>query len=169
MRRLLPVPIPVVETDVTGNRLFDTTQYVSLVTPINLGQFNKFLEEHISSGLVPTAYMGNYNPLDDDILWLLIHNHPLADQDRTFAAIVYPDTDNEEVITEGVLPALETRFNLPMNRFPGCITRFCEFIRAYVTHRAMHCNHGPAIPITITCRHATYVLHSTQGCTKCPY
>jgi hypothetical protein len=79
MRRLLPVPIPVVETDMTANCLFDTTQYVSMVTPINLGQFNKFLEEHISSGLVPTAYMGNYNPLDDDI-WLLIHNHPLADQ-----------------------------------------------------------------------------------------
>jgi hypothetical protein len=164
--RPLPVPIPVVETDMTGSCLFDTTQYVSLVTPINLGQFNEFLEEHISSGLVPTAYMGNYNPLDDDI-WLLIHNHPLAEQDHNFAAIVYPNTNSEEVIMEGVLPALETRFNLPIHRFPGCITRFCEFIRAYVTRRIMHCNNGTAIPITVTCRHATLcitfypVIHET--------
>jgi hypothetical protein len=141
----------------TGNCLFDTTQYVSMVTPINLGQFNEFLKEYISSGLVPTAYMGNYNPLDEDIC-LLIHNHPLADQDCTFADIVYPNTDSDEVITEGGLPALETRFNLPLNRFPCCITHFCEFIRAYVTCHTMHCNNGIALPITITCRHATLCI-----------
>ncbi len=62
----LPVPILTIETDTTGNRLFDTTQYISMVIPISLGRFNDFLKEHIETGLLPTAYMGNYNPLDDD-------------------------------------------------------------------------------------------------------
>jgi hypothetical protein len=96
-----PVPIPTIETDHTGWRLLDTTQYDTLVVPINLGQFNDFLEEHISTNLVPTTYLGNLTPLDDDC-WILAHNHPLAEQGRTFAAIVYPETDSECILNEGV-------------------------------------------------------------------
>jgi hypothetical protein len=35
IHRPLPVPIPTIETDITGNHLFDTTQYVSIVIPIS--------------------------------------------------------------------------------------------------------------------------------------
>ena len=63
----------------------------------NYLQINNFLEEHITSGLVPTVYMGNLNPIDDDF-YLLLHNHPLAEQDHAFAAIIYPESESERVI-----------------------------------------------------------------------
>jgi len=157
LHRPLPVPIPTIETDTTGTRVFDTTQCVSMVIPINLGQFNDFLEEHIETGLVPTAYMGTFNPLDDDF-WLLIHNHPLADQDHTFLAIIYPGMNSEIVITEGILPALDPRFNLPLDGYRGCITRFCQFVRAYLSRRLTQCNNGLDIPLTVTCRHSTLCI-----------
>jgi hypothetical protein len=72
-----------------------------MVLSITLGQFNDFLEDHISSGLVSTVYTGSLNPLDDDF-WLLLHNYPLSDQHRTFAAIIYPESEIECVISEGV-------------------------------------------------------------------
>jgi hypothetical protein len=143
LQRPHPVPIPTIETDHTGRWLLDTTQYVTLVIPINLGQFNDFLEEHISTHLVPTTYMGNLTPLDDDC-WILAHNHPLAEQDRTFAAIVYPETESERILNEGVLPALETRFHLPT--------------RAYTTRRLSHCNRYHNSPVTVTCWHATVCI-----------
>jgi hypothetical protein len=74
--------------------------------------------------------MGNLTPLDDDC-WILAHNHPLAEQDRTFAAIIYPETESERILNEGVLLALETRFHLPTSSYRGCLVRFCEFVQAY--------------------------------------
>ena len=69
------------------------------------------LEEHISSGIAPVMYMGNLNPLDDDF-WLVTHNHPLAEQDRSFGAIVYPGTNGQAIFDEGIVPALHTWFHL---------------------------------------------------------
>jgi hypothetical protein len=71
--------------------------------------------------------LGNLTPLDDDC-WILAHNHPLAEQDRTFAAIVYAETESECILNEGVLPALETRFHLPTSGYPGCLACFYEFV-----------------------------------------
>jgi hypothetical protein len=122
------------EVDYTGAHFLRTDLYVSMVTPINLGQFDDFLEEHISSRLVPTAYVGNFNPLNKDF-WLLLHNHPLAEQNHTFAAIIYPETDSEPVLTEGVRLALERKFNLPADSYPGCIECFCMFLHAYLARR----------------------------------
>jgi hypothetical protein len=87
-----PRPIPVVETDFTGDEITNTTRYVMLTLPINRGEFNEFLEDHIRDGIVPTTYLGTCTPTDDD-LWILLHDWPLAEQDRTFAAITYPHSD----------------------------------------------------------------------------
>jgi len=118
---------------------------------------NDFLEEHISTNLVPTTYFGNFTPLDDDC-WILAHNHPLAEQDCMFAAIVYPETDSERILNEGALPALETRFHLPTSSYPGCLAHFCEFVRAYSTRRLSQCNRHHNSPVTITCQHATVCI-----------
>jgi hypothetical protein len=39
--------------------------------------------------IAPAHYGGDLNPLNDG-LWLLLHNHPLSEVDRAFAAITYP-------------------------------------------------------------------------------
>jgi hypothetical protein len=158
LRRPHPVPIPTTETDHTGRRLLDTTQYVTLVVPINLGRFNDFLEEHISTNLVPTTYLGNLTPLDDDCQ-ILAHNPPMAEQHCTFAAIVYPETDSERVLNEGVLPVLETRFHLPTSSYPGCLARFCEFVQAYTTRGLSQCNRHYNSPVTLMCVQACYCMH----------
>jgi hypothetical protein len=93
LRRPPPQLIPILETDTTGTQRLRTDRYVTMVLPINLGQFNDFLEDHLSTGLVPTAYMGDFNPHDDDF-WLLLHNLPLAEQDRRHAAIIYPESES---------------------------------------------------------------------------
>jgi hypothetical protein len=69
-----------------------TRRYVTLAFPIQTSEFNDILEDHISRGLVPTTFHGVHNPLDDDI-WMMVHDWPLVDQHRTFAAITYPGTD----------------------------------------------------------------------------
>jgi len=94
LRRPPPQSIPVLETVTTGTVILTIDRFVTMVFPINTGQFNDFLEEHITSGVVPTVYMGNLDPIDDEF-WLLLHNHPLAEQDRTFAAIIYPESESE--------------------------------------------------------------------------
>jgi hypothetical protein len=33
------------------------------------------------------VYMGSLNPIND-VFWLLLHHHPLAEQDHSFAAII---------------------------------------------------------------------------------
>jgi len=137
-----------------------TDRYVTMVLPINLGQFNDFLEDHLSTGLVPTAYMGDLNPHDDDF-WLLLHNLPLAEQDRRHAAIIYPESESEQVIQHGVLPILRERFGLPIEAYPGCIQCFCMVTlldHTFSTYRFMHCTQTASAPVTITCRHATLCI-----------
>jgi len=128
-----------------------------MVLSITLGQFNDFLEDHISSGLVPTVYTVSLNPLDDDF-WLLLHNYPLPDQDRTFAAIIFPESESERVISEGVLQILQERFELPIKSYTGCIERFCSFVRSYIQQRFLTCYQTAAAPVTVTCRHTTLCI-----------
>ncbi len=75
-----PQPIPVISTDFTGTEIINTEQYVTLAIPISHGEFNDMLESHLSDGLAPTEYVGNRNPIDDD-LWIMLHAWPLAEQD----------------------------------------------------------------------------------------
>ena len=125
--------------------------------PINLEQFNGFLEEHIESGIVPTVYTGDLN-LFDDGFWLLLHNYPLAEQDCCHATIIYLENESKHVINQGVLPMLHDRFSLPAEAFPGCIERFSSFARSYIQHRFMHYYQTASAPVTVTCHHATMCI-----------
>jgi hypothetical protein len=153
MHRPPPQPIPVTETDTTGVQLTNMDRFITMVMPINIGQFNDFLEDHIRSGLVPTVYIGSLNPLDDDF-WLLLHNYPLSDQGHTFVAIIYPESESERAISEGVLPILRERFDLPIESYTGCIECFCSFVWSYIQHRFLTCYQTAAAPVTVTCQHA---------------
>lgn len=124
-----PQPIPVIETGPTGAQLKNIDRFVIMVLPINIGQFNDFLEDHITSGLVPTVYTGSLNPLDDDF-WLQLQNYPLAEQDHTFAAIIYLESESKHVISEGVLPILQEFFAFPIDAYAGCIERYCSFVQS---------------------------------------
>jgi hypothetical protein len=76
LRRPPPQPIPaVLETVTSGTAILTIDRFVTMVLPINTGQFNDLLEEHITSGLVPMVYMGSLDPIDDDF-WLLLHPTP---------------------------------------------------------------------------------------------
>jgi hypothetical protein len=97
------------------------------------------LEEYISSELLPTEYMGDFNPLADDF-WLLVHNHPLGEHDRSFTVIVYPENDSKPVITEGVIPALEGCFHLPVTGPTQCMAHFCAFLLAHQLGQLFTCN-----------------------------
>lgn len=77
-----PIPKPKLETDTTGVQLLNVERYVTMVLLIKAGQFN-ILEEQVNTELVPVEYLGTYNPLDDDF-WLLVYNHPLAEQSQFF-------------------------------------------------------------------------------------
>jgi hypothetical protein len=104
--------------------------------------------------------MGDLNPHDDDF-WLLLHNLPLAEQDRRHAAIIYPESESEQVIQHGVLPILRERFGLPIEAYPGCIQCFCMATlldHTFGTYRFMPCTQTASAPVTITCRHATLCI-----------
>jgi hypothetical protein len=155
--RPLPQTIPVTETVTSGLAILTTDRFVTMVLPINTVQFNDFLDEHITSGLVPMVYMGSLNPIND-VFWLLLHHHPLAEQDHSFAAIIYPESESERVINEGILPALRERFAMPLDSYRGCIERFCSFVRSYVQYRFMRRYQTANTPITVTYRHATICI-----------
>ena len=112
---------------------------------------------HIERAYSAMVTDGTETPFDITVITTEI-DHPLAEQDRNFAAIVYPETDAEEVIMEGILPALEERFNMPADRYPRCTTRFCEFLRAYLVRRLNSCNARANSHITVTCSHATFCI-----------
>jgi hypothetical protein len=112
-----PQPIPVVTMDFTGREITNTEQYVTLALPINLGEFNDMLESHLSDGLAPTNYVGNRNPIDDD-LWIMLHRWPLAEQDRSFAAICYPEFNFETLMSNAIIPILSQRFGLTPDYLP---------------------------------------------------
>jgi hypothetical protein len=77
------------EIDHEGEHFLDTERFVTLILPLFPGQFNITLEDHIARMIAPAHYGGDLNPLNDG-LWLLLHNHPLSEVDRAFAAITYP-------------------------------------------------------------------------------
>lgn len=104
-----PRPIPVLETDFTGDEILNIERYVMLILPINRGDFHEFLEEHIRDGIIPTTYLGMISPTDDN-LWIMLHDWPLAEQDRTFTAITCPSSIFDVLMYEAVVPALAMRF-----------------------------------------------------------
>jgi hypothetical protein len=126
-----PRPIPTLETDFTGDEIMNTSRYVTLTLPINRGEFNEFLEEHMRDGIVPTTYLGTCTPVDDD-LWIMLHDCPLAEQDMTFAVVSYPQSDFNVLMSEAVLPTIAMRFGLEPNHLPLCFERWENCVRAYV-------------------------------------
>jgi transposase InsO family protein len=126
-----------------------------MVLPVNRGQFNPMLERHIASGIVPSGYYGNLNPLDDDF-WVLLHAYPLSDVDRSFAVITYPQGREGAVIAEGVTPMLQDRFGITREEYNNCVIRFCTFINAYLSHRFNNCDYDE--PVTVTSRNATLCI-----------
>ncbi len=115
------------------------------------------LESHISDGLVPTNYIGNRNPLDDDV-WLMLHSWPLTDQDRSFAAISYPEFDFNKLMSEAILPVLHARFGLGPDTFPLCFERWKNCVKAYMEYRFHNCPDTIHSPITVTCRNITLCI-----------
>jgi hypothetical protein len=117
--------------------------------PINHGEFNKLLESHIDDGLAPTRYVGNQNPINDD-LWLMVHEWQLADQDRTFAAISYPELDFDTLMSKAILPVLNARFGLRPDDMPLCFERRKNCVKAYIEHRFNNFPDSTHSPITVT-------------------
>ncbi len=99
--------------------LLNTDRYISLTFRVDEDQFNPSMEHLITNGIVPTEFTGNFNPTNDNF-WMMIHDHPLGDQDRDFAMIVYPEQDEECLISDGIIPLLQERFNLTPESLPGC-------------------------------------------------
>jgi hypothetical protein len=158
-RRPNPQPLPMMEMDHEGKHFLDTERFMTLILPLSPGQFNIILEDNIARMLAPAHYGGNLNPLDDG-LWVVLHNHPLAEVDRTFAAITYPNGVEDVVIEEGVIPMLENGFYTPVDTLHNCVACFCFLVQAYLTHRFSHCwqlGHQDA-PVTITARNNTLCI-----------
>jgi hypothetical protein len=155
LRGPTPQPIPVLDVDHEGAHFLDVDRYVTMVLPVNRGQFNPMLERHIASVIVPSGYYGNLNPLDDDF-WVLLHAYPLSDVDRSFAVITYPQGREGAVIAEGVTPMLQDRFGITREEYNNCVIRFCTFINAYLSHRFNNCDYDA--PVTVTSRNATLCI-----------
>jgi len=115
-----PQPIPVLDMDFDGSQFANMDRFVTLALPVTAGQFNPILENHIAHCIVPGEYEGSLNPLEDDV-WIFLHNHPLSDLDRTFAALTYPERIKGMVIEEGVLPMLELHFGIRDQDCHNCI------------------------------------------------
>jgi hypothetical protein len=118
--------------------------------PINRGEFNDLLEEHIENGMVPTSYVSNRNPIDDD-LWIMTHKWPLSEQDRTFATISYPHLDFETLMSEAIIPVLTACFGLRPNTLQQCFERWKNCIKEYIQHRFSDCPESINSLITVTC------------------
>jgi hypothetical protein len=114
-----------------GSDLLNADRYITLTVPVDSHHFNDELERRISTGQASSQYIGSCNPLQDGI-WMMIHDHPLAEQDRYFAAIIYPNHQNERIFSEGIIPVLEAAFSLNPEDLPGCFTRWSNLIRAYL-------------------------------------
>jgi hypothetical protein len=158
-RRPNPQPLPMMEMDHEGKHFLDTERFVTLILSLSPGQFNIILEDNIARMLAPAHYAGNLNPLNDD-LWVVLHNHPLTEVDRRFAAITYPNGVEDVVLEEGVIPMLENGFYIPVDTLHYCVARFCFLLQAYLMHRFSHCGqlgHQDA-PVTITARNNTLCI-----------
>jgi len=95
-----PLPIPTMTLDHEGEHFLDTNRFITLILPLSPGQFNPILEDHIARRIAPAHYSGDLNPSNDG-LWLILHDHPLSEVDRSFAAITYPNDVEDVVIEEG--------------------------------------------------------------------
>ena len=137
-RRPGPQPRPTLAIDHEGTHLLDMDRFVTLIFPLSPGQFNIILEDHIARQIVPAHYGGALNLLDDG-LWLTLHDHPLSEVDRSFAAITYRNGVADVVIEAGVIPMLENRFHIPTETLHNCTAHFCFLIHAYLTHRFRYC------------------------------
>jgi len=154
-----PQPIPMMEVDHEGEHFLVTDRFVTLVLPLSPGSFNTILEDHIAHMIVPAHYSGDLNPLTDG-LWVILHNHPLSEVDRTFSAITYPNGVEDVILEEGVIPMLENGFYIPIDTLHNCVARFCFLVHAYLTHRFSHCWHlgHQDAPVTVTSRNNTLCI-----------
>jgi len=158
-RRPGPQPRPTLMIDHDGTHLLDTDRFVMLIFPLSPGQFNIILEDHIARQIAPAHYGGNLNLLDDG-LWLTLHDHPLSEVDRSFAAITYPNGITDVVIESGIIPMLENGFHIPTETLHNCTARFCFLIQAYLTHWLHHCwqlGHQDA-PVRVMSRNNTLCI-----------
>jgi hypothetical protein len=163
-----PLPTPTMTLDHEGEHFLDTDRFVTLILPLSPGQFNPILEDHIAHRIATAHYGGDLNPLNDG-LWVILHDQPLSEVDRSFAVITYPNGVADVVIEDGVLPMLERRFSIPMDTLHNCTARFCFLVQAYLTHRFNYCwqlGYQDA-PVTVTSRNNTLcitfypVIHAT--------
>jgi len=76
--------------DHEGEHFLDTDRFVTLILPLSPGQFNPILEDHIARRIATAHYGGDLNPLNDG-LWVILHDQPLSEVDRSFAVITYPN------------------------------------------------------------------------------
>ncbi len=161
--------VPRLEISHDGSDLLNADRYVTLTVPVDMNHFNDELERRITTGQASSQYIGSCNPLQDGI-WMMIHDHPLAEQNRYSAAIIYPDHQNERIFSEGIIPVLEAAFSLNPEDLPGCFTRWCNLIRAYTDRRlTMEMEN---IPVTVTSRNmmvsiSFYPLHHERPVLVC--
>jgi hypothetical protein len=145
-----------IDMDFTGTEITNTTRYVTSALPISMGQFNDLLEEHIASGVVPTTYYGSQYP--DDDLWIMLHSWPLAEQDRSGAMLTYPGAYFAQLMSNGVIPVLVTRFGLEPNHLSLCFEVWRNFVREYAVYRLDTCNRTISLPVSVICHHETLCI-----------
>jgi hypothetical protein len=141
----MPPRIPILEVSHDDSKLLNAEIYITLTVPVDTNHFNEMLEHRITTGRISSQYNGSFNPLVDGI-WMMVHDHPLADQDRFFAAIIYPEQQSERIISEGITPLLNQAFDMNPEDLPGCFTRWSNLIRAYAECRLL---------VTVTSRNMT--------------
>jgi hypothetical protein len=83
----------------------------------------------------------------------MVHDYPLGDQDRSFAAIIYPEQQQDRILTEGIIPLLENRFAFFPDDLPNCFTRWYNVVQAYIQRRII--NIPDDLPVTVTSRNMT--------------
>jgi hypothetical protein len=88
----------------------------------------------------------------------MLHGWALADQDRFAAAITYPESNFDILLSEGITPALTTRFDMGIISMPLCFEHWKTFIRAYIDHRFMNCNTMIHSSVTVTCHNITLCI-----------
>jgi hypothetical protein len=89
------------------------------------------LENQTATNQIPVEYSGSLDPLADSI-WMMIHDYLLTDQDRSFAAIIYPEQQQGRILADGIIPLLEHSFAFFPDNLPCWITRWYNLIQAYI-------------------------------------
>jgi hypothetical protein len=151
-RQPIPPGIPILEMSYDGSELLNTSRYISIMVPFDSNHFSPMMETQLVNNTGQTEYHGNLNPLEDGI-WMMIHDYPLGDQDRSFAPIIYLEHQQERILSEGIIPLLEHRFAFFPDDLPQCFTRWCNMVNAYLDYR-LH-NIPGKFPVTVTSRNMT--------------